>query len=350
MRAFLLTLLLLAPTLRAQEEPAPKTKPAYETDPKFLSAMSDGREQRGDEKYAFAADAFKKAFKISGNTCRRCLNDLFAVEIEGHNYKGAAQAAQLLAGIAETPRQKSNAEADLGQALFKGGGDKPKPQLLEAAHAAYVAAIADAPKNVNARYNDACVLAHMGKTDEAGKEFATCVNDPALKAVLRTRAEHFAENPALAANKMAPPFQVLTLTGEHFNLDEMAGKVVLLDFWATWCGPCNEALPELKHIAKKFADQPLVILSISSDDDDAKWRAFIAKNGMTWPQYRDKNGHLSHLFEIEGIPHYFTIDTDGVLTAELMGSDSDVETKIAKLLKKAREAKPIQATITPGTR
>ena len=310
--------------------------------------MSDGRQQRADEKYGFAANAYKKAFKLSGGLCRRCLNDLYAVEMEGHNYKGAAQAAQQLAGIAETPRQKSNAEADMGQALFKGGGDKPKPQLLEAAHAAYVSAIADAPKNVNARYNDACVLAHMGRTEEAGKEFATCVDDPALKAVLRTRAQHFADHPALAANKMAPPFQVVTMTGDHFNLDEMSGKVVLLDFWATWCGPCNDALPELKHLAKTFADQPLVILSISSDDDEGKWRAFVAKNGMTWPQYRDKNGRLSHLFEIEGIPHYFTIDTDGVLTAELMGSDSDVEGKIVKLLKKAREAKPAAAVAAAG--
>jgi thiol-disulfide isomerase/thioredoxin len=308
--------------------------------------MIDGRQQRADEKYAFAADAFKKAIKISGGQCRRCLNDLYAVELEGHNYKGAAQAAQQLAAIAETPKQKSLAEADLGQALFKGGGDKPKPQLLEAAHAAYASAIADAPKNVNARYNDACVLAHLGRTDEAGKEFATCVDDPNLKAVLRTRAQHFAENPALAANKMAPPFQVVTLTGEHFNLDDLAGKVVLLDFWATWCGPCNEALPELKHIAKKCAEEPLVSLSIRSDEDEATWRAFVSKNGMTWPQYRDKNGRLSHLFEIEGIPHYFTIDTDGVLTAELMGSDSDVEGKIIKLLKKAHASKPAATNST----
>ena len=338
-----LAILLLATALHAQDDPAPKVKPAYESDPKFIAAMSDGRQQRMDEKYAFAADAFKKANKIAGGQCRRCLNDLYAVDIENKSWKDAVQAAEQLQALAETPRQKSNAEVDIAQALVKSGGDKPKPQVLDAAHTLYTAAIADAPKNVNARYNDACVLARMGRTDDAGKEFATCVDDRNLKAVLRTRAQHFADNPALAANKMAPPFQVTTLDGQNFNLDEMSGKVVLLDFWATWCGPCNDALPDLKHIAKKFANEPLVILSISSDDNDATWRAFVAKNGMTWPQYRDKNGHLSHIFEIEGIPHYFTIDTDGVLTAEQMGSNSDVESKIAKLLKKAREAKPTSA-------
>jgi hypothetical protein len=67
---------------------------------------------------------------------------------------------------------------------------------------------------------------------------------------------------------------------------------------------------------------------------------------MTWLQYRDRDGRLTRLFDIEGIPHYFTIDTDGALTAEMMGSDSDVEGKIKKLIRRAREAKP---ALPPGT-
>jgi thiol-disulfide isomerase/thioredoxin len=115
--------------------------------------------------------------------------------------------------------------------------------------------------------------------------------------------------------------------------------VVLIDFWATWCGPCNRELPHMRKIAKEFANDPLVIISVSWDNDEGKWKDFIAKNEMTWVQYRDADHSLSNQFGINAIPHYFTIDSDGVLTAEMLGEDSDVEGKLKKLIAKAKAAK-----------
>ena len=118
----------------------------------------------------------------------------------------------------------------------------------------------------------------------------------------------------------------------------MNGRVVLVDFWATWCGPCNEELPQIKQISKDFAGQPLIILSISSDEDAQTWKDFIQKNGMTWPQYRDTSHRLSQLFQVEGIPSYFTIDSDGILTSEMLGGGFDIEGKLKKLVAKAKTA------------
>jgi len=92
----------------------------------------------------------------------------------------------------------------------------------------------------------------------------------------------------------------------------------------------------MKKIAKEFAGEPLVIISVSWDSDEAKWKDFVAKNEMTWVQYRDADLSLSNAFGINAIPHYFTIDTDGVLTAEMLGEGSDVEGKLRKLLTKAK--------------
>jgi peroxiredoxin len=92
----------------------------------------------------------------------------------------------------------------------------------------------------------------------------------------------------------------------------------------------------MKKIAKEFAGQPLVIISVSWDSDETKWKNFIDKNEMTWVQYRDADHHLSNLFQINSIPHYFTIDSDGVLTAEMLGSGSDVEGKLKKLIARAK--------------
>jgi thiol-disulfide isomerase/thioredoxin len=130
----------------------------------------------------------------------------------------------------------------------------------------------------------------------------------------------------------------------------MGGRVVLIDFWATWCGPCNEELPHLKKIAAEFAGQPLVIISVSWDADEAKWKDFIGKHEMTWLQYRDADHKLSDRFGVNAIPHYFTIDSDGVLTAEMMGSGSDVEGKLKKLIKRANDARQAspQVAVTGG--
>jgi alkyl hydroperoxide reductase subunit AhpC len=95
----------------------------------------------------------------------------------------------------------------------------------------------------------------------------------------------------------------------------------------------------MKKIAKEFANEPLVIISVSWDSDEAKWKDFIAKNEMTWVQYRDANHALSNAFGINAIPHYFTIDTDGVLTAEMLGEGSDVEGKLKKLIARAKAAR-----------
>jgi peroxiredoxin len=180
------------------------------------------------------------------------------------------------------------------------------------------------------------VLARLNQIDAARDQFKTCLtcvspNDPSY-----LRARHFAEDPALSTYPMAPPFTVTALDGSKFSLDAMGGRVVLIDFSATWCGPCNEELPHMKKIAKEFAGQPLVIISVSWDSDETKWKNFIDKNEMTWIQYRDADHHLSNLFSINSIPHYFTIDSDGVLTAEMMGSGSDVEGKLKKLIARAK--------------
>jgi len=124
-----------------------------------------------------------------------------------------------------------------------------------------------------------------------------------------------------------------TLDGSRLSMDALQGKVVLLDFWATWCGPCREALPHIRDIARKFQGEPLVILSVSLDSDEQKWKDFVAKNQMTWPQYRDGgfNGSIAKMFFVSAIPHTFTLDADGVLQDEHIG-DASIEGKLKKLI------------------
>jgi thiol-disulfide isomerase/thioredoxin len=311
----------------------------YKNDPNYQKAMTEGRQLAKKQQYEFAADAFKKASKAAGGKDPVALHELYNAQLNGTHYKDAAATASAELAIAATPGTRSQAEADRGMALFMQAGDKGKPEVLKAADESLKAAIADAPQNATAHFYDGKVLAKLGQTEAAGAEFGKCVECLSPKDPSYVRAKHFAANPSLALAKMAPPFTVTALDGSRFTLDEMGGKVVLIDFWATWCGPCKEELPHMKKIAKEFADEPLVIISVSWDSDEAKWKDFIAKNEMTWVQYRDADHSLSSAFGINAIPHYFTIDTDGVLTAEMLGEGSNVEGKLKKLLAKAKAAR-----------
>jgi thiol-disulfide isomerase/thioredoxin len=310
--------------------------PALAANPKYVQAITEAKEMQRKKQFVFAEDAYKKASKIAAGKDPVALDGLYDAQIAVGSYKDAQKTAEAVIAIARNPGEKSAAESDRGRALYLQAGDKGKPELLQAADAAFKAAIADVPKNAQAHYMDGYVLARLQQMDAAKDQFQQCLSCISPKDPSYTRTQHFAENPALSTAKMAPPLTVVALDGTKFNLDEMGGRVVLIDFWATWCGPCNEELPHMKKIAKEFANEPLVILSVSWDSDEAKWKDFIAKNQMTWMQYRDADHELSRRFDVNAIPHYFTIDSDGVLTAEMLGEGSDVEGKLKKLIARAK--------------
>lgn len=342
------TLLLVSTQLVFAQAPPPSAHADYANNPKFVKAMQEGEQFLQQHHTDFAKDDFNKANKIAGGSCAECLEDLYTANLAEQDYKGAVATAGRLLELAGTPLDKSVAEYKLGAALFDKAGEKPKPDQLHAAHEALQQALSDYPRNAGALYLEGEVLARMGKMDGARASFAKCVSCVSPTDPARLRAEHFAEDPSLSLKRMAPAFAVTALDGAHFNLDAMGGRVVLIDFWATWCGPCNEELPHMKKIAKEFAGEPLVILSVSWDSDDAKWRQFIQKNEMTWMQYRDADKALTNAFGVEAIPHYFTIDTDGVLTSEMLGEGSDVEGRLKKLLAKAHEAEKERLAAQPA--
>jgi len=328
--ALLFCSLAFLPTLHAQ--PAPD----YKSNPKFTAAMAEAKQLEKERQTFFAIEAYKKASKIAQGKDSACLETIFTLQMKYGSYKDAVVTAAALEAIAANPTDKSYAETKRGHALFFQAGLKNKADLLNAADGAFKSAIADNPRNASAHYLDGQVLARLNQIDAARDQFKTCLTCVSPSDPSYLRAQHFAEDPALSTHPMAPPFTVTALDGSKFNLDAMGGRVVLIDFWATWCGPCNEELPHMKKIAKEFAGQPLVIISVSWDSDETKWKNFIDKNEMTWVQYRDADHHLSNLFGINAIPHYFTIDSDGVLTAEMLGSGSDVEGKLKKLIARAK--------------
>jgi thiol-disulfide isomerase/thioredoxin len=215
---------------------------------------------------------------------------------------------------------------------------RKKPEMDAQVHDELTKALAEYANYPDALYLDAETLARMNQNDAAKAQFAKFVQLAPQSDPRMDRAKKFAENPELAKARLAPPFKATTMDGQTVSIDDFQGKVVLLDFWAVWCGPCREALPHMKKIAAKFQGEPFVMLSVSLDDDEDKWKAFVAANGMTWMQTRAGgwDGALPKMFNVKAIPHTFTIDSNGVLQDEEIG-DENIDGRLKKLIEQAKK-------------
>jgi len=110
-------------------------------------------------------------------------------------------------------------------------------------------------------------------------------------------------------------FTLTDLQGKAWTLQALRGKVVLVNFWATWCDPCRREMPDLETLYRRFKNQGLVVLAISDDDAD-KVKQLIVEKRFTYPVLLDPGRKVTDLFRIEGIPKSFVYDRDGKLVAQ----------------------------------
>ena len=332
-----LALLLLAP-LNAQE------KSEGPTNEKAQKTYKEAMELLHKREVVFALEDFKKADKQDDGHCVACQKQMIKYGMEVGEWKVAEQAAEEMVAQAQGEIAVALAHYQLAVVLMNQGVQRHKDELFTRAHEEAGRALAAHANFPEAVFLDGRTLAYLKQDDAAKARFVQFQKMKPDGDPMRQRAERYANRPELVRARLAPAFGLTTLDGQHITMDDLQGKVVLLDFWATWCGPCREALPHIREVAKKFQGQPLVILSVSLDTDESKWKEFVSKNEMTWPQYRDGgfDGTIAKLFGVNAIPHTFTIDADGVLQDEHIG-DASVEGKLKKLIARARELRPASA-------
>jgi len=118
-----------------------------------------------------------------------------------------------------------------------------------------------------------------------------------------------------------PDVEGTDLDGKKVKLSSHRGKVVLLDFWATWCGPCKAMIPHEREMVEKLKDKPFTLVSVSVDDEKAILTEFISTDKMPWSHWWDgPKGPVSKTFRVRSYPTLFLIDAKGVLRKKWLGS------------------------------
>lgn len=142
---------------------------------------------------------------------------------------------------------------------------------------------------------------------------------------------------AETAGSAAPEFTLKSLSGKNLRLREYRGQVVMVNFWATWCGPCRQEMPALNRLYEKYRDAGFVLFGVNVDADSASAGQMARKLKVTYPILLDEQKKISELYQVTAMPMTILIDRDGKIRYRhkgyLTGYENQYQTEIRELLK-----------------
>jgi thiol-disulfide isomerase/thioredoxin len=285
-----------------------------------LASMIDGAERDAAYRELFNLAISRELFAEAREAADRCLAST--------SNNGTVRAlATLVQVVAKGEKGQDEEAMSRLMALFKGAGStRPAPS-------------SDMGLAVAEAYLQR--LIRLGRYDAARKFCATlCDEDEAPEAA----KEHFEARmaPLELLGKAAPAIEGVDVEGKRVSLADMRGKVVLIDFWATWCPPCVEAIPRLRRLAATYGDRDLAILGVNVDaiHENVKEKAralpvvrqFLAHHEVTWTNLLDAQGpgSFTKLYGVKDIPATFLVGRDGTIVAlELRGDALEKQVALA---------------------
>ncbi len=338
----LLTIVFAAPCLAAQ------------TDSDALSkAMAQGDLFESKHKYELALEAYHKADKLAHHENANCFLKLAVVERKLGDFSSALDETKKAIKAAGNDKDAAVKAHTMRAILLVRQSGKPTDKKLREAELDMRQAIALEPQVALSHFNLGTILMKQEKDADGVAELNQSLATPGLDPKTAGEARKFIANPIRAREPFAPDFNFVTKENQRINNAALRGKVVLLDFWGTWCPPCRESVPTVKNVKKKFAGKGFELVGISSDDDEEVWRTFVESKQMAWHEHIDLKGDVLQAFNIDSFPTYIVVDRDGVIRYRQSGfgdaTEGEVEDAISKALKRNSDPALANAAATADT-
>lgn len=134
---------------------------------------------------------------------------------------------------------------------------------------------------------------------------------------------------------ISPDFKLQSLDGQSVSLSDFKGKPILINFWASWCGPCGYEMPYLQEVYEEWSDKEVVLLAINIGDSSSTVEKFMQDHNLSFPVLLDTKQIVSQKYNIMALPTTFFIGKDGVIQEKIMGAfpnKEEIENRLAKIV------------------
>ena len=310
---------------------------AQELPPAAAGLVSEGDGLAATQQFEAALDAYRRADALANHSCAECsMKIVYAEEQLGdlaEALKECTRAIELAGGDRFMAADMHMVRGALRLAM---AGDPADPKIQEAERD-YRETLALNPKKAQAHFNLGVLLIQERREADGVAELRAFISAPLANPVLVDRAKRFLADPSGAREPRADSFAFKTIEGQTVSNDSLQGKVVLFDFWASWCPPCRASIPMIASLRSRFAGKPVEIVGINADNNETACRSFVAENGMSWPEYVDLSGQMQSAFQIAALPTFVILDRSGVIRFQQAGVAEDTPTVLEAAINAALE-------------
>ena len=315
---------------------------AQESSDSVAQALSQGDLYASRRKYELALDAYHKADKLSHHTSAMAFLNIASIEKKAGAFSDALDDAKKAIKAAGDNKAMNIQVLQFRASLLAQMAGKPTDKKLKEAEEELRQALTVDPANPVTHLDLGMILLRQERDAEGIPELNIYITSPDANPATVAETKLVISNPIRARMPFAPNFSFTAQDHQAISNASLRGKVVLFDFWGTWCPPCRESVPSLRDLNKKYSGKAFQLVGVSSDDDEDVWKTFIQAQRMDWPDYLDASDEIQRAFKIESFPTFIVLDKDGVIRFRQSGLGDSTAGELSDAINKAlkRESDP----------